>query len=268
MARQIFEHHPVIGYRFVPGLKARVSGDTGGYLIRTNDRGFRCDHDVARQRPAGMRRALLFGDSFTAGDCVSNGQRYGDLLERHIPDLQVLNFGLPGTGTDQHYLAYREFGRGVEADLLIVAVLVENIRRIVAHGRVFRDDRGVELVYAKPYYELVDGELILHNVPVPKKGVPAEEFEAGSRDSIDRGGRFERVRTVVNQLGLRELAQRVTRYQPLPEYDRADNPAWLLMRAILERWIDEHAGPVLLVPIPLYQYVEGTADPTQVRALP
>jgi carbamoyltransferase len=33
------------------------------------------------------------------------------------------------------------------------------------------------------------------------------------------------------------------------------------MRAILDRWIREHQQPVLLIPLPLHQYVEGTADP-------
>lgn len=266
MARQIFEHHPVIGYRFIPGLRARVPHVTGGYLIRTNNLGFRCDHDVTGERPAGMKRVLLFGDSYTAGDCVSNGYRYGDLLERRIPGLQVLNFGLPGTGTDQHYLAWKECARGIEHDLLVISTLVENVRRVVARARVYHNDRGEPLVYSKPYYEQVDGELRLRNVPVPKKPIPEDEIERQTDGAVDRGGRFERLRGIVNQLGLRDIAQKITRYQPLPEFDRADDPAWTLMRAILERWIAEHGGPVLLVPIPLYQYVEQTASPRAYRA--
>ena len=266
MARQIFEHHPTIGYRFIPGLRARMPHATGGYLIRTNNLGFRCDHDVTAARPAGGKRVLLFGDSFTAGDLVSNGSRYGDLLERAIPGVQVLNFGLPGTGTDQHYLAWREYGAGLEHDLLVISILVENIRRVASRARTFENERGEPLVYAKPYYELADGELVLRNVPVPKKGLREDELDEETRGAVDRGGRFERLRGIVNQLGLRDLAQKVTRYQPLPEYDRADSPPWMLMRAILERWIAEHRGPVLVMPIPLYQYVEETASPAEYRA--
>ena len=266
MARQVFEHHPVIGYRFIPGLKARIPHEAAGYLIRTNNLGFRCDHDVTAARPSSMKRVLLFGDSFTAGDLVSNGSRYGDLLERAVPGVQVLNFGLPGTGTDQHYLAWREDGAGLEHDLLVISILVENIRRVAARARILENERGEPVVYAKPYYELVDGELALRNVPAPKTGLREDELDEETRGAVDRGGRFERLRGLVNQLGLRDLAQKVTRYQPLPEYDRADSPPWVLMRAILEHWIAEHRGRVLLMPIPLYQYIEETASPAEYRA--
>src|SRR5437588_8209163 len=104
MSRQQFEYHPGFAYRFIPGLRARIAHEQGGYLVRVNSSGFRCDHEfVAAKRP-GIRRILLFGDSFTAGDRVSSAQRYGDLLERLVPATELYNFGLPGSGTDQHYL--------------------------------------------------------------------------------------------------------------------------------------------------------------------
>ena len=36
MSRQLFQYHPTVGYHFVPGLKARVEHEAGGYLMRTN----------------------------------------------------------------------------------------------------------------------------------------------------------------------------------------------------------------------------------------
>ena len=50
-----------------------------------------------------LRDGVTFhnGDSFTAADGVSNRQRYSDLLEARLPGIEVYNFGLPGTGTDQ-----------------------------------------------------------------------------------------------------------------------------------------------------------------------
>ena len=260
MARQIFEHHPILGYRFVPGLKARVPQGPG-YLIRTNNLGFRCDHDVTPAARSTLRRMLLFGDSFTAGDFVSNGQRFGDLVERKVADLQVDNFGLPGSGTDQHYLIWKEYAPDLSPDLVVIAVLVENIRRVVAHYRYYENATGAKVVYAKPYYALEGDRLVLKGVPVPRQPIPETELPEEERAAVDRGGRFEKLREVVNQLGLREVAQRVTRYQPVPEYDDAHHPAWLLMRAILAQWIEDISTPVLLVPIPLYQFVEGTSDP-------
>ena len=137
---QMFEYHPKIGYRFVPGLKARMPHESGGYLMRVNQSGFRCDHEFVQAKSNTTRRILLFGDSFTAGDGVSNPKRYGDLLEKILDNVEVYNFGLPGTGTDQQYLAYQEFARTLEHNLLIIAVLVENIRRVAAHYSYYQDD--------------------------------------------------------------------------------------------------------------------------------
>ena len=50
-------------------------------------------------KPQRRMRVLVFGDSFTAGDGVSNGSRYSDVLETLLPPpTEVHNFGLPGSG--------------------------------------------------------------------------------------------------------------------------------------------------------------------------
>jgi carbamoyltransferase len=260
MTRQLFEYHPLLAYRFIPGLKTRVPHESGGYLVRVNGSGFRCNHEFVKEKPAGVRRVLLFGDSFTAGDGVSNGERFGDRLEKLIPDLQVYNFGLPSAGPDQHYLAYQEFARGISHDLMVIAVLVENVRRVVAAFRAYVDETGQQKLYAKPYFELVSGQLALRNVPPARKPLTEEELAEEDRGRIDRGGRLQVVRELVSKLGLRELAQKVTRYQPVPEYDSADNPDWLLLKEILKQWVQGHDRPVLLMPLPLSQHIEETSD--------
>lgn len=264
--RQLFEYHPVIGYRFIPGLKARVPHEGGGYLIRINGSGFRCRHEFVPEKPPGLRRVLLFGDSFTAGDGVSDGKRYGDLLEQLVPGLEVYNLALPGTGTDQHYLIYQEFAAGMDHDLMVLAVLVENILRVKARYRIYHNEQGERVLYGKPYFELKGGELVLQQVPPPKEAVKESELPRELQHTIERGGRFYAVRRVLKKIKLQRLAQRLTRYQPFPEYNRPDDPTWLLLRAILIRWITQHRGPVLLVPIPFYQYVEETSDPSAYQA--
>jgi lysophospholipase L1-like esterase len=256
--RQIFEYHPTIAYRFIPGLQVRIPHESGGYLIRTNSAGFRCAHEFTAPKTPGKRRVLLFGDSFTAGDGVSNGKRFGDYLESMIPDLEVFNFGMPGTGTDQHYLIWRDFAQGIEADAVIISALVENIRRVNSHSRRFQNDKGEECIYAKPYFELEDGKPVLHNVPVQREPLTPEQLAANDVKTA-RTGRFLLLRNAVNKLGLRDIAQKVTGYQPLPEYDDPKGHDWLLMRAILLDWIPQVPQPVALMPFPLSQYIEDTA---------
>lgn len=262
MNRQLFRYHPTIGHVFVPGIKARVEHESGGYLLRTNRDGFRCRHNFEKKRTPGRPRVLLFGDSYTAGDGVSDRFRYGDILESLIPGLEVYNFGLSGSGTDQQYLIWKEYAREIEHDLVIIAVLVENVRRIVAQCRPYESADGRPLLLAKPYFTLErEAELRLHNVPVPKEPLSEEEIERAG-GAVDRGGRFSMLRRLVSLMGpeVKERLQRWTRYQPLPAYNNADNPDWKLMKAILQRWTSELSGPVMICPIPLYQYVEETAS--------
>lgn len=273
--RQLYEYHPVIGFRFVPALKARVPHEGGGYLVRTNEAGFRSDRGFARAKPAGVRRILLFGDSFTAGEGVSNGKRYGDYCEKRIPGLEVYNFGLPATGLDQHYLIYEQYAREIEHDLLVIAVFVENIRRVGARYRHFLDDTGKRVLYAKPYFTLEQGALRLHGVPPPRRPVEPEAFSAADRAHVFQRERFPRLKAIFQRLrrdprferlvvesGLKDGALRLVRYQPIKEYDDPHHPAWRVMSALLQRWIQEHPRPAVVMPIPLYHHVAGVSDPS------
>jgi GDSL-like Lipase/Acylhydrolase family len=266
MWRSLTRYHPRIGYTYLPELRARVRHESGGYLVRTNAAGFRCAHELGEQRVDGRRRVLVFGDSMTAGDGVSNPQRFSDRLEHALSDVEVFNFGLPGTGPDQHYLAYQDFAANLDHDLLVIAVYVENIVRVVSRYRPYTDEHGAELMYAKPWYRLDGERLVLDGVPVPKAPLQPDELEGHARAHVDRGLPFRQLRNAVKALGLRDLAQRVTKFQPVPNYDAPTNPAWLLLRAILSEWIAVSRAPVLLVPLPIFCFTEDSADPSAYQA--
>jgi len=89
----------------------------------------RSDREYPLSRPDGRHRIVLFGDSYTAGFGVQNGERFSDLLERSYPNLDVLNFGLDGTGTDQQLLIYETLAKPFEADAHIFAIYVKNTMR-------------------------------------------------------------------------------------------------------------------------------------------
>ena len=246
-----------VGYTFIPGLKQRVQHEAGGYLVATNSLGFRSEEVEDDPRP----RVFVFGDSFTAGDGVSNGKRWTDLLGERIPSHKFCNFGLPGTGTDQHLIAWQKFGAPREHDLLVVAVLVENIRRIAAAYRPVEHADGSVWFRPKPYFTLEDGALVRHHDPVPSELVPASALQG----SVDQGGRFAVLRKLVSKLGLKEVVQQLTSYQPVPDYDDPDSPGWRLMAAILRAWSQASAAPMVIVPLPMAQHVEETADSSTYR---
>jgi carbamoyltransferase len=265
MSRSQMKYHPTIGFTYMPSAKLRMPAPGGGYLVRTNGAGFRSDREFERERTPGKFRALVFGDSQTAGDGGANAARYTDLVEKAVPGLELYNYALSGAGPDQHYLAYRECA-DVEHDLLVVALYVENIRRVARSIVQSLDADGAEAFYPKPYYVLKGGELVLHNVPVPKQPwtpttLPPElrsqiysfqETNFFSRD--DRPGLRKLAAYVPMKKTLKQWAMRLSRYEPLPDYDDRSNSDWLLLRAILEAWFRASKTPVLLVSIPHYAY--------------
>ena len=271
------KYHPRIGQIYMSSAKVRVQGAQGGYLVRTNAAGFRSEREFVDARPDGVYRALLFGDSQTAGDGIANKWRYSDLLDAALPGLEMNNHAISGTATDQQYLAWQEHAH-VQHDLLVIGVYVENILRITRRAVRARDADGDVVFRAKPYYERTPAGLVLRQVPVPKEpwteaSLPAtlqpHVYSYGAANVFFRN-HSRRHAAIVRALApfgpLRRAAKQVwTRlrgYQPLPDYDRPDSAGWQLMRAILETWISQSAAPVLLVTLPHDSGLSGLSDPS------
>ena len=265
MVRQINEYHPVIGHRYIPGIQARIPHESGGYLVKTNSSGFRCQHEFVNEKPDKTFRVLLFGDSFTAGDGVSNKYRFGDLLEQRVGGLEVLNFGLSGTGTDQQYLAYEHYGSNLTFDLLLICPLVQNIKRVASrYETVITRDNGDVGFIAKPYFELQDDELILKNTPVAKGILDRQELDEGDNFLANQGVVERALRGVINRYlyPIKNLLQRTVAYDPVTEYSDANGREWKLMKKILKDWVKSVGGvPVVICPIPLYHHVEELSSP-------
>jgi len=273
MARNVFEYHALTGYRFIPGIKARIRHEGGGYLVKVNRAGFRCEHEASPRKSDGTFRILLFGDSYTAGDGVSNRFRFGDILESLIPRVEVLNFGLPNSGTDQQYLTWREFAAGIEHDLLLICPMVENIQRNVQSHRLTYSAFGGRLVLRpKPYFLLENGALVLRHSPVPKEeAVVNQQLVANNirdtKSSIHQF--FSNLTRAVDQRvpGFRCLTQRLRRLALPEEYNSRQHPAWVLMQAIFRRWVKESRSPVIICPIPTFSHIGGCirSDPYRER---
>jgi lysophospholipase L1-like esterase len=262
--RRLMQYDPVLGYRFAAGLKVRIPHEGGGYLVKSNRDGFRCDHEVTPQKSR-RHRVLVFGDSYTAGDGVSNGKRYSDVLEHKLTDTEVLNFGLSGSGTDQQYLVYQQYAGQIDFDAVVISVLVENIQRNVLKDRGWADRAGEAIRVPKPWFELSrDDALTLKGVPVP------QPYKA-DMSSVAQGGVKALVRSGIHKMAGRlgpqykDLCQKLTKFQPLPEYHSANNPSWKLMQAILRQWVSELKVPAVIAVVPVYQYVEETASYKDVR---
>lgn len=281
ISRTLMRYHPRIGYTYMPSTRLRVQGKNGGYLVQTNAAGYRSDREFVSVRRDGAFRVVLFGDSQTAGDGAANSQRYSDLIEKAVPGLEIYNYGLSGSGTDQQFLAYGERG-AVEHDLLVIGIFVENIRRITRRIVKSRDADGEEVFRAKPYFELAENRLVLCNVPVPKQpwtaaSLPKEllphVYAYGEEYSVFKNPsrpHAEVLRRLAPSGPIRKalsgVVSRFTKFNPVAEYDSPDTVEWTLMRKILTTWIAESPTPVLVLPLPHDSALRCKSDPSNYQA--
>src|SRR5262249_25445204 len=96
------EYHPARGWAFKPNIRDFDSFQGGA--VSSNSRGVRGQREYAEIKPAGVTRILVFGDSLTFGDEVSDDQTYSSYLEGMLPDTEALNLGVHGYGHDQMLL--------------------------------------------------------------------------------------------------------------------------------------------------------------------
>ena len=263
--RRIATFDEQTGIRLVPSMKIRAEQRGTPYKMRTNDAGFRTHPFTSKERVS-HKRVLVFGDSFTEGVGVSDGKRYTDVLEELNPGVEVLNFGVRATGTDQQFLFFREQEANFDYDLVVVGLYAHDVRRNYSRFNVLTTEDGA--FFEKPFFRVEDGELVLHNVPVPKSAMAYGEMNESQRELVYNRGLKYRIRREVARRApwAKEVLQRVSRYQPAPYFQSASNPAWRLTTAIIQQWQREARSPLLIVAIPPHQYIRGTASPKGYRA--
>ncbi len=127
---------PSRGYRY---------SATRGYELRpsvgdVNQLGFR-GADTTLQKPDGVTRIVVLGDSFTFGEGVAAGEAFPARLERLLNDgaarrYEVLNLGVPGYNTVQEVAYFRERGLSLDPDLVMIAFTLSDAEEGVLGLRV------------------------------------------------------------------------------------------------------------------------------------
>ena len=118
--RNLYVADDALGFRLRPGF--------ADDRVTINAEGLRDPHPVAK--PAGVRRVLVLGDSFSFGspeDQLGPAQIYPRLLEARLgDDAQVINAGVPGWGTVQQAGWLARDGLAYAPDLVVVGFFVGN----------------------------------------------------------------------------------------------------------------------------------------------
>ncbi len=118
-----------------------------------NSKGMSNIREYALKKPSNASiRIVLFGDSFTCGDQVPAKFNIGHLLEEFIPNSEVLNFCVSGTGIETMYARYALEGKNYTPDAVWFNIFVEDLSRpfgceldvpniIVDNGRIIFGSR-------------------------------------------------------------------------------------------------------------------------------
>jgi lysophospholipase L1-like esterase len=140
------------GWRMVPGAVKTGFLWGGEQLAHVNSHGWR-DDETTFAKPPGVRRIAVLGDSFVFGVGVDAGERCTEVLERLLPDTEVLNLAMNATGTDQQLLVLEDQGLRYAPDVVLCAFFEGNDFTDVSYERNSH--------WPKPYFRLADGGLEL-----------------------------------------------------------------------------------------------------------
>jgi hypothetical protein len=134
-------------------------------IIQINSLGLR-DREFTLEKPDGVKRILVFGDSFAFGVGVDQSHvlstRLEELLDASsVQRFEVINMGVSGYSTDQEYLLFRELGKALDPDLIIL---------VVCYNDYFGNSTDfIYFKYYKPYFAMDGrGRLELENAKVPR----------------------------------------------------------------------------------------------------
>jgi hypothetical protein len=225
--------------------------------VRITEHGFR-GVDRPREKPGGVLRVAILGDSYTEAKQVALEDAYSAHVERALNEcldrrVEVLSFGVSGYGTAQERLLFEHRVSAYSPDVVLLAFLTgndvaDNHPRLRASGEA-------------PYYRLAGGQLVLDD-----SFLRSEEHRArsGLGRWVRRRSRLVRVLSSIGRperAGRGELGLRDEVY--LPPADQDWREAWAWTEAILEAMNDEvRAREARFFVATLSNAVQVDPDPT------
>jgi len=158
-----YRHDSDLGWSHIPGAVGVLARQEFSHEVRINSSGWR-DRERTLDKPPGILRVVVLGDSFAFGHGVRDEEIFTRLMEPMLNQVkqgtEVLNMALSGSSTDQQLLILRRLAMAWKPDIVLVMVCRNDFTGILA---------TTDGPYGKPAFTLErDGSLRLVNVPVPQ----------------------------------------------------------------------------------------------------
>lgn len=193
-----------LGWRLAPGWSGLHHHYDYDVVYHIDESGFRAG---TPEKKTGQRIAVL-GDSFTFGLGVADSETFVSLLNvNNEIQSTFLNLGVPGYSTDQEYLLFKQIGKSIDVDAVLLIVYMAN--------DLFDNQLQYPLQadHAKPRFRLNGAnELVLENTPVPRTSKPAAA-RSNSLTSIVLGDDKSANPALTRIFGSLHLAQRLGLFQ-------------------------------------------------------
>jgi len=121
---KLFDYDVETGWHTLPNLDlVRLNAANQEWLIKTDASGLRT---LSNQVAPDRSNLLILGDSFAFGEGVMLEERFDAYIKRAMPDVNIVNTGTPGYGTDQEYVLGRKFFKSLHQDDVILVLLYVN----------------------------------------------------------------------------------------------------------------------------------------------
>lgn len=162
---QMLSQDRELGLRFIESKSGLSQGSCFKARVSTNSHGWRSP-ETTWDKPNDVFRILVLGDSLMAALQVNDDETSSAVMEAllnraNLPKrVEVINLGVPSFGTDQEYLALREYGKKYKPDYVVLAFYAQND---VGNNSIALRER--DEVYVKPYFSMKDG--VLKELPFP-----------------------------------------------------------------------------------------------------
>ena len=121
--------------------------------VHQNQFGLRSSDKFVKEKLEGRRRAIVLGDSYVWGYGVGDNEVFTELAKSNY-DIDLINFGVSGYGTDQEFLLYEKLGEEFEAGEVMLV--------ITPYNDFMNNMANRQYGYDKPYFRLEGNNIELH----------------------------------------------------------------------------------------------------------
>jgi len=196
----LFRSDAQTGWRNAPNLlTTRINAAGEEWSIRTDQNGQR----LIAQNPRARHRMLILGDSLSFGEGIDIKDRFDVKMLSSLPGARVINTGTMGYGTDQKYVAFRNWRHHLleSGDTVLIVLNQSDYFDVLRRRSVGR---------AKPYFEKVNGSFVLRPPPIGRwerwsdwsfvASVVAKFIEPTAPESFDPSQSIEIIRFILDRI--------------------------------------------------------------------